>query len=241
MTRAELALEERDYHGARDALLGLHGAGPKHIATLRMLLRAERGVGAWEEVLRLATQLQKRDAISPAMAEEYKVQATIELLRRSASDAAAFERRWRAVPAAEQLKPRLAAEAARQATYLGRAALAREIIERALAQEWTPQLVALFGELPEQLDAASRAAEAGSRIESAERWLRGRSRDSQLLAALGKLCAQAELWGKAASFLEASLSFEETRAARLELAKLAEKLGQAADAGRHYRRAAELA
>src|SRR5437870_6765475 len=130
VSRAEFALEERDFAAARDALRDLHEAGPKHIATTRMLLRAERGAGAWEEVLRLATQLAKRDAISPALAEEYKAQATIELLKRSAADASAFERRWRAVPAADQVKPRLAATAARQATYLGRAALAREIIER---------------------------------------------------------------------------------------------------------------
>jgi HemY protein len=241
VTRAELALEERDYVAARDALRGMHGSGPKHIATLRMLLRAERGAGAWEEVLRLANQLAKRDAISPVLAEEYKLQATIELLKRSAADAVGFERRWRSVPPADQVKPRLAVAAARHAAYLGRAALAREIIERSLAQEWTPQLVALYGELPEQMDGAGRAAEARVRIESAERWLRSRSRDSQLLAALGKLCAQAELWGKAGSFLEASLSFEETRGARLQLAKLAERLGQAAEAERHYRRAAELA
>jgi HemY protein len=240
VTRAELALDERDYVGARQALRGLHGAGPKHIATLRMLLRAERGAGAWEEVLRLATQLAKRDAIAPALAEEYKVQATVELLNRSAADPVSFERRWRAVAARDQLKPRLAAAAARHATYLGKAPLAREIIERALAEEWSPQLATLYGELPEQADPPARAAEARVRIESAERWLRERSRDPQLLATLGKLCAQAELWGKASSFLEASLSFEENRGARLQLARLAERLGQKGEAERHYRKAAEV-
>lgn len=240
VTRAELALEERDYTAAREALRGMHGAGPKHIATLRMLLRAERGAGAWEEVLRLATQLAKRDAIAPALAEEYKIQATVELLNQAASDPAAFERRWRAVAPQDQLKPRLAAAAARHATYLGKAALARAIIEQALAQEWTAQLVALYGELPEQSDPGARGAEARVRIECAERWLRERSRDAQLLATLGKLCAQAELWGKAGSFLEASLSFEESRGARLQLARLAERLGQKGDAERHYRKAAEL-
>jgi HemY protein len=54
------------------------------------------------------------------------------------------------------------------------------------------------------------------------------------------LCAQAELWGKARSFLEASLSFEESRAAHLELARLDEQFGQHADAQRRYRRATEL-
>jgi HemY protein len=240
VTRAELALEERDFAAAREALRSLHGAGPKHIASQRMLLRAERGAGAWEEVLRLANQLAKRDAISPALADEYRVQATVELLQRSAGDPSGLERRWRAVAAEDRVKPRIAAAAARHAMALGKVALAREILERALAEDWALPLVALYGELPANLEPAVRMEEARLRIESAERWLRSRSRDAQLLATLGRLCAQAELWGKAESFLEASLSFEETRAARLDLARLSERLGQEASAERHYRRAAEL-
>jgi HemY protein len=241
VSRAELALEDRDFTAARDALRNLQDTGPKQITTTRLLLRAERGAGAWDEVLRLASQLGKRDAIPPALVEEYRVQATVELLARSAAAADAFERRWRAIDSRDQLHPRVAAAAARHATTLGLAPLAREILDRALSAEWTPQLVALYGELPEALDEASRAAEARERIESAERWLLERNRDAQLLATLGRLCGQAELWGKARSFLEASLSFEESRSAHLELARLSERLGQADDAQQHYRRAAELA
>jgi len=240
VSRAELALEERDFGAARDALRKLQSAGPRHIATARMLLRAERGAGAWDEVLRLAGQLVKRDAIAPALAEEYKVQANVELLSRSADDAGAFERRWRDIPSRDQIHPRVAGAAARHATALGLARLAREILERALATEWTSKLVSLYGELPAQLDASQRAEEARARIERAERWLAARNRDPELLATLGRLCAHAELWGKAKSFFEASLSFEESRAAHLELAKLAERLGQPADAQNHFRRAAEL-
>src|SRR3954467_8128745 len=240
VSRAELALEERDFGAARDALRKLQSAGPRHIATARMLLRAERGAGAWDEVLRLAGQLVKRDAIAPALAEEYKVQANVELLSRSADDAGAFERRWREIPARDQLHPRVAAAAARHATALGKSSLAREILEHSLAVEWHSKLIALYGELPPQLPATERAEEARIRIERAESWLASRHRDPELLAALGRLCAQAELWGKARSFLEASVSFEESRAAHLELARLAERLGQAPDAQRHFRRAAEL-
>jgi HemY protein len=241
VSRAELALEDRDFGTARDALRNLHGAGPKQIATTRMLLRAERGAGAWDEVLRLATQLGKRDAIAPALAEEYKVQATIELLARAAAEEGAFEGRWRAVAARDQLHPRVAAAGARHATDLARAAMARDILERALAAEWSPQLVSQYAELPHAMSDEERATEARARIERAERWLLERSRDAQLLATLGRLCVQAELWGKARSFLEASLSFEESRSAHLELARLAERLGQPGDAQQHYRRAAELA
>src|SRR6476646_1698789 len=120
-TRAELALEDRDFATARDALRNLHSVRPKQIATTRMLLRAERGAGAWDEVLRLATQLGKRDAIAPALAAEYKVQAMIELLGRSAADEGAFERRWRGIEAKDRIHPRIAAAAARHATELGKA------------------------------------------------------------------------------------------------------------------------
>jgi HemY protein len=239
VSRAELALEDRDFAAARDALRNLHGAGPRHVATTRLLLRAERGAGAWDEVLRLATQLSKRDAIAPALAEEYKVQATVELLGRSADDGNAFDRRWRAIAARDRLQPRIAAAGARHATALGKVALAREILENALAEEWVPNLVSLYSEVPLGIT-EERVAEARKRIERAERWLLERSSDPQLLAALGRLCAHAELWGKARSFLEASLSFEENRAARLELARLAERLGESDEAQRHFRRAAEL-
>lgn len=240
VTRAELALEEHDFAGAREALRALHGAGPKHIATQRMLLRAEKGTGAWEEVLRLSSQLAKRDALAPALAEQYKVQAIVELLQQAAADRGVFERRWKSVASRDRVVSRVAAVAARHATALGNAALAREILDKALEAEWTAELVSLYGELPEAMASAARAAEARVRIERAERWLLERERDPQLLATLGRLCVQAELWGKARSCLEASVSFEPSRAAHLDLARLAERLEQSTEAQRHYRRAAEL-
>src|SRR5581483_4466909 len=158
-------------------------------------------------------QLAKRDAIAPAMAREYRVQALVQLLAEAASDRGALARRWHSLSAREQAETRVAAATARHATELGDALLAREAVEHALAEEWAPALVSLYAAIPAGLPPAARSAEALVRIERAERWLLERERDAQLLGALGRLCAQAELWGKARSFLEASLSFEETRAA----------------------------
>ena len=239
VSRAELALEDRDYAAAREALTSLHESGPRHIATLRMLVRAERGAGNWEEVLRLASMLAKRDALAPGLAEEYRVQAILELLARDASDRRALEERWRRISAHDQALPRVAAAVARYLTAQGNAALAREVLERALEADWAPQLVAAYGEIPGMAE-PERGAEVRARIARGEQWLLQRSTDAQLLATLGRLCAQVELWGKARNFLEASLSFEQSRSAHLELARLAERLGQAADAQQHYRRAAEV-
>lgn len=240
VTRATLALEERDYQGARRALRQLRDNGRRQIGSLRMLLRAERGLGNWEEVLRVATLLAKRDAITPASAEEYKIQAHIELLSRASGEKALLESRWRSVPAGDQVHPRVAAAAARHASALGAIGLARQILEQALEVEWSVPLVVLYGDLP-MVAEGERSQEARQRIERAEKWLLRRPGDSQLLATLGRLCTYAELWGKAETCLEASLSFEESRGAHLALARLFERLGRAADAQRHFRRAAEVA
>ncbi|HSG76572.1 MAG TPA: heme biosynthesis HemY N-terminal domain-containing protein [Burkholderiales bacterium] len=239
LSRAVMALGERDYGSAADALHSLQGSGARQFATLRLLLRAERGLRNWEEVLRLTQQLAKRDAIAPGVAEEYRVQAHVELLAQAAADRGTFEERWRKIPSREQSIARIAGAAARHALALGLTNLARDAVEKALAKEWAPALAALYGELP-GMEQPARGEEARRRIERAEKWLLEHESDPQLLAALGRLCAHAELWGKAQNYLEASLSFEESRATHLELARLLDRLERSAEAQPHYRRAAEL-
>jgi HemY protein len=239
LSRAVMALGERDYGAAREALRGLQGSGARQFATLRLLLRAERGLRNWDEVLRITAQLAKRDAIAPGVAEEYRVQAQVELLAQSAGERGGFEERWRKMPSREQSIARVAGAAARHALSLGLTTLARDAVEKALAKEWAPALAALYGELP-GMEQPARGEEARRRIERAEKWLLVHESDPQLLAALGRLCAHAELWGKAQNYLETSLSFEESRATHLELARLLDRLERGADAQQHYRRAAEL-
>jgi HemY protein len=232
MTQAESLLDERDFAAARDVLHSLHLSGPRHIASLRLLLRAEHGAKNWDEVLRLAALLAKRGALSPALAGEYRTQATLELLERASGDARSLGERWRRLSAEDRAIPRVAAAAARHALALDAAALSSEIIEKALAKEWDASLIDLYGEAP--------AGEAVARIERAERWLPEHSDDARLLRALGRLCVGAELWGKAQNYLETSLSFEASRATHLDLARLFERLGKSTDAARHFRLAAEL-
>jgi HemY protein len=48
-----------------------------------------------------------------------------------------------------------------------------------------------------------------------------------------------ELWGKAQSYLEASLSEEPSRSAHVALAQLFDRIGRPEDASRHYRASAD--
>jgi HemY protein len=78
-------------------------------------------------------------------------------------------------------------------------------------------------------------------IERAETWLKSHPNDANLLLALGKLCVHTELWGKAQSYLEASLSVEPSHPAYLALAQLNQKIGQSELARDHYGKGLELA
>jgi HemY protein len=200
VSRAELALDDRDYSTAREALTSLHDSGPRHIATLRMLIRAERGAGNWEEVLRLASMLAKRDALAPGLAEEYRVQAILELLARDASDRRALEERWRKVSAHDQTLPRVARRPLRRGHLprKGNASLAREVIERADSKRiGRPSWLRCTGAARGGWLSPNAASKRAARIERGERWLlRGRSIRCAAARDAGTLCAQVELWGR---------------------------------------------
>jgi HemY protein len=116
---------------------------------------------------------------------------------------------------------------------LGDCRRAHRIIEEALERNWDGTLALLYGECADK--------DALERLERAEGWLKDRPGEGELLLTLGRLCVQRELWGKAQSYLEASLATQPTPAAHIALAKLYEQLGRPAEASRHFRASAELA
>ena len=232
-TRAELLLDERRFAEARDVLRELDAKGPKQVATMRLLLRAEQGLKNWEEVLRIVRLLEKREALPAEAAESLRITAIVETLKRKAVDLETLQAFWSDLPSAERREPRVAATAARQFLSLGGCKQAHRVITDVLNRQWAPELVELFAECQDE--------DTVQRIELAERWLKDRPHDAALLFTLGKLCANQELWGKAQSYLEASLSQTASRATHLELARLFDRMGRESDANLHYRAATDQA
>ena len=54
-----------------------------------------------------------------------------------------------------------------------------------------------------------------------------------LLLALGFICMQQELWGKARNYLEASLAIEPSHTAFVRLGQLLERMGEPEEASQH--------
>jgi HemY protein len=232
-TRAELLLDDRRYEEARAVLRELDGLAPKHVATLRLQLRAEQGLQNWDEVVRLVRALEKKQALSPEIAAQVRSSAVIESVRRRAMDAEGLEAYWRNLPPAERMQSRIALEVARRFVRLGSCRRVHELVREALQREWDPALVLVLGEC--------RAEDALARLSQAERWLQARPHDAALLLTLARLCEQCELWGKARSYYEASLSEQPSRLAHLELARLVDGHGDPNGAACHFRAAADEA
>ena len=230
IAEAEMLLEQRRF---QEALLALKALPEKHTAGLRLELRAQQQAKNWEQALPLIDQLTRRGVFDAAQAAQLKRYAQIEHLKRAALDRFALQECWQKIPAEQKRDPKVAAAAAQCFTALGGGEEACRIIEDALEHEWDTELIGWYAECA--------GAPVVRRIERAEKWLAANPRDSALLLALGRLCAQQELWGKAQSYLDASIALEPTYSAHLALAELHDKLGHADAARRHYRESLELA
>lgn len=230
VTEAELLLDHRRFHEALNLLKALP---KKHTAVLRLELKAQQLAKNWDQVLSLAEQLEKRKVFDVGQAEQIRRHALSENLRRKVIDSRALEEAWQKVPAREKRDNKIAAVAAQCFTALGNCAQARKIIESSLEENWDSELICLYADCPGDAEVRQ--------IERAEGWLTSHPNDAALLHTLGKLCANRELWGKAQSYLEASVAVEPTYSAHLALAQLQEKLGNPDAARKHYRESLELA
>ncbi|MBI5908989.1 MAG: heme biosynthesis protein HemY [Betaproteobacteria bacterium] len=227
--QASLLLDDRRYGDALEVLRELSASGPKRIATQRMLMKAHQRLGHWDEVRRLAAALGKRGALAEVAATQLRITAQIEALRQQARDATGLAACWQGTE--DKLDARVARTAAQLFIALGDCRRAHEIVGAALETEWSGELILLYGECL--------GADILAQIERAERWLKSRPRERALLLTLGRLCLARELWGKAQSYLEASLSEEPSRGAHVALAQLFDRIGKPEDANRHFRASAD--
>ena len=234
MTQAELLFNQHRNQDALAVLTALNESGSKkHVGALRLELEAQQRAKNWEQVLILVAQLEKRGYFDAGQAQQLRLYVTQENLKRKANDVAALQECWRKIPSADKKLSGIAATAARCFIALGGCRMAQEIIEQSLDAQWDSELICLYSECLGQ--------DTLKQIERAETRLFDHPDDACLLLTLGKLCAHQRLWGKAQSYLEASIGVEPTFTAHRELAKLHERIGQSEVADVHYRKSLDLA
>lgn len=231
LTQTELLLDGRQYSLALQALQQLERIEPNYAPALKLLLKVQQRLDHWEQVLNLLARLEKLNAIEPVHYQQVQYHAYQQLLERNAGHPAALLASWKKIPESDRLQTQMARLGAGRLLEAGDAATAAQIIEMSLTKNWDGDLAARYGDCFGE--------DTLKQLQQAEFWLQSHHDDAGLLLSLGKLCMRQELWGKAQSYLEASLSVKPGSAAHMALATLLEKKGQQQEAYQHYRQSLE--
>jgi HemY protein len=233
MLEAELALERGQPTEALARLGELRREAGLHTAAQRLELRALTAAGRPAEIPSLVDQLVKRKVYDAKQGELLRGSAHAEALAGFAHDASGLKSYWARVPESDRQQPKVARAAARSYLSAGADREAAEILARSLERNWDPANVLLYAEC--------RPPDAKRQLETAERWLVTHNQDATLLYTLGRLCERSELWGKAQTYLEASLALDNHWRAHVALGELLTRLGRHDEAQAHLAAALRLA
>jgi HemY protein len=233
MLEAEAAFERGRPVDALTRLAELRKEAGLHTAALRLELRALTAAGRHGEIPPLIDQLVKRKVYDAPQGEVLRASAHAEALAGFSHDASGLRDYWNRLSDAEKLQSNVACAAATSFIALGGDREAAETIARSLERRWDSDLVALYADCS--------TADPTRQLEIAERWLAEHNNDATLLYALGRLCERAQLWGKAQTYLEASLALDNGWRANLALGEMQAKLGRNDQANAHLAAALKLA
>jgi HemY protein len=233
MLEAEIALERGQPAEALARLAELRREAGLHTAAQRLELRALTAAGRPDEIPALVDQLVKRRVYDPQQGELLRASAHADALAGLTHDAAGLRAYWARVTESDRLQPKVARAAARTFLQLGGDREAAEILAKSLDRHWNSALTLLYAEC--------RAPDATRQLETAERWLVAHNQDASLLYALGRLCERQQLWGKAQTYLEASLALDNHWRAHVALGEMLARLDRPAEAAAHLDAALKLA
>jgi len=230
MSQVEVAVDDRRTPEALDLLAQLNQRGARHVVSLRAALRAYEQAERWDDVLRTLRLVEKRDALHPTATGQLRLRAINALLLRCEDDVPAIRALWRGLRADERNAPELIKRFAQAYAQSGADDDARRLCEQVLDAGMDDSMALLYGRL--------QSVALRDRLDRLEGWRKRYGDSSDLLLALGEVCAAEHLWGKAEDYLlQAARREPSARAYRL-LGDLYEATGRDQEAAVQYRSAA---
>lgn len=227
LLEAESALERYDYEQASQSIEAARQLNPGLTRLLQLELRMSIDQKDAMKVLKLTEQLGKTGALSRTEMQQYQWIAYRQLLAQC-HDAKSLKVCLKRIPAAEQ-DGALSVEIAERFQQLGLYAQAMKWAKNHYQQNREVALLNVLFESAAHLG----EKEQQQAFEVADGWLKTYPEDTDLLLALGDAAYQRQLWGKAQSYLEASLSQQPSIQAHLSLAKVFKATDQMALAEQH--------
>jgi HemY protein len=218
--QAELLIKHQKLDAALATLEQLDNCGEQNARGLLLLARIYRQTGQWQKLQALERRLRNTAGISTSIADETVAQTYLDRLKTigAKADRDELASAWQSTPKSLMRRPEIVTAYARACMACGDHAAAESALRSLLDEQWDEAAVLAFGELE--------PAEPLISLERAERWLPSHQTDAVLLLTCARLSMQAELYGKARSFLETSIAIRPRLEAYQLLAALLEQLGE---------------
>jgi len=220
ITLAEMQMRRGQDEAALQSLDRLDASGDLNPRGLELMARLSQQLGRTDRLRSLLPRLKESGALPQAQLDELVAVVRLEDVRSAGerADASALEQAWSEVPRAVRRLPQSVATFARAAMACGDHPGAERTLRELIEHAPEAGAIRLYGDLVLENPLAP--------LERAEAWLRQRPEDPDLLATCARLCLRAELFGKARSYLEASLARRPNGENALILADLLEQVGE---------------
>jgi HemY protein len=217
--QAELHLKHKQVEAALTALNQLDSGGGLNAHGLLLLARIHRQTGNWQALQALEPRLRSTRGISTAVADETVTQIYGDRLKAAANtnDAAQLRSAWKEMPKSLAQRPDIVVAYARAALACDEHEAAEVELRDLIKREWDEAAILVYGELESD--------DPLKTLETAEGWLPEHPEDPALLFTCARLSMQAELYGKARTYLETSIAIKPRLEAYQLLASLFEQLG----------------
>lgn len=232
LTQAELQLKQNQLEQALATLRHLQQLAPKHGQVLKALARLYRNLGDWQHVIEIIPDLYKRKVMPSADVDALQQQAYTSLLQRAANGGE-LKAVWSRVPKALQENTAILATYVQALMAVDESDLAEPLIRRALNHGYHQGLLQLYGQIA--------APEPNRQLALVESLLQEHEGDAVALLTAGRLCLRNKLWGKARSYLEASINAGPSMEAYNELGHLLDRMAEREAAAECFRAGLQLA
>ena len=236
VTQGELQFASRQTERALATLTHLRSVVPKHDYVLKLLVRVYYQIEDWGKLCELLPEVRKKKLFDDNKLKEIELRAYAGLLDETGlTDPSALSRVWARIPKDYHGDIGLILHYIDLARRYGQdMASLEQLLIKAINHQWDARAVDYYGRMV--------VNDTSEQLAVAEKWLQDYGNNDVLLLALGRICIRLRLWGKAQSYLEASVGVKPGAENCLELADLLtrEELGQADQAGQYYQQGLNL-
>ena len=216
LTKAELQIAHEQYEQALANLSHLHALAPKHAYVIKLLLKTYRQLADWKNIQTLLPDIKNHQLLDKADLLNLELEIWNGLLTEQAhcNDLTSLSSLWSSIPETLKAHTQLVECYSDLLETFDATNQAERILRDHLQSNWSESSIILYSKLNVVIN--------NQEIEQVESWLKEHQHNAYLLLALGKICFNKQLWGKARSYLDASLSTQAMPETYLQLAQLLE-------------------